>query len=293
MLSANISSDVVGVLRPEQRVQWAKIEGAASDGKSVVVLDTMGEACRQLADKMRGLGYEVLVLNASYAAHEDFGSKESMVNWNPIMEIRDNAEMEMFVTGIVKNSRVEFNLLAGLESMLLKSLVHIVKSGAFPQKINTMLSLLNLAKENIISIFEDLYEDGRFSSEECIILKQWLTSLPISDIDMASENLIYKLNRLNRYESLNAVDNLIDFALLGQQRLAVFVQTPEILDYCNKKVVSLMTDFMLRRLYETADQTGGRLPVAVSVFLEDMEHHIESIPESPGIIEKKPLKAAV
>ncbi|NPV90028.1 MAG: hypothetical protein HPY50_04540 [Firmicutes bacterium] len=293
MLMQEISPEMMNILRPEQRVQWAKIEVAVTEGKSVVALDAAGETYRQLAGKLRERGYEVLVLNASYADARTLNFNESIVNWNPIIEIRDNSEMELFVSGIVKNNHVEFNLLAGLESMLLKSLVHIVKSGAFPQKINTMLSLLNLAKENIISIFEDLYEDGRFTSDECSILKHWLTSLPISDIDKASENLISKLSRLNKYESFNAMDNLIDFTRLGREKTAVFVQTPLILDFCNKKVVSLMTAFLLRRLYDTADQTGGRLSVAVSVFLDDTEHHIDRIPGLPEIVEKKPLHGIV
>lgn len=264
---------------------WTKVEEALAAGRSVVSFDSQIDSFHRLAEIMKKQEYQVLMLNASYS--EMVFQSEALVNWNPIVEIRNSAEMDLFVNGLVKDSRIEFNLLTGLESMLLKSLIHIVKSGNFPQKINTMLCLLNLAKEKIISIFEDLYEDGRFSSEETVILKQWLTSLPISDIDRASENLITKLNRLNKYESLNALDRLIDFTSLGVQKTAVFVQTPAILDYCSKKVLLLMTSFLLRRLYEKAEETGGKLPVGVSVFREDVEYHIEKMPEAPGIVELK------
>ncbi|MDH7479708.1 MAG: hypothetical protein QHH02_06850 [Syntrophomonadaceae bacterium] len=264
---------------------WTQVEEAVAAGRSVVSFNPRMDYFHRLAGRMNQQEYRVLMLNASYS--EMAVQPVALVNWNPIVEIRNNVEMDVFVNGIVKDSRIEFNLLTGLESMLLKSLIHIVKSGTFPQKINTLLCLLNLAREKIVSIFEDLYEEGKFSCEETVILKQWLTSLPISDIDRASENLITKLNRLNKYESLNALDQLIDFTSLGVRKTAVFVQTPAILDYCSKKVLSLMTSFLLRRLYEKAEEMGGKLPVGVSIFREDAEYHIEKIPDAPGIVDLK------
>ena len=243
---------------------------------SYVITDPKGELYRETSMFLKEAGYEVKVLNLVDPEYSD--------RYNPLAHIRDYADVDIIAHTIVEGGGSDGGKAAdpfwdNTAKMLLKACIYYVISVLPPEQQN-LSSCLNIVRAGGAdeSIFDKLFV-GELKPEHPG--RKEYEGIRVGADKTKQSIAISLVSKLSHFDSPNmqrlTTTNDIDFERLGEQKVALYVISPDSHSTYNY-ILTIFYGQLLQRLYAQADRNGGALKQPVYLLLDEFAN-IGKIPD--------------
>lgn len=243
---------------------------------SYVITDPKGELYRETSTFLKEAGYEVKVLNLVDPEYSD--------RYNPLAHIRDYADVDIIAHTIVEGGASDGGKAAdpfwdNTAKMLLKACIYYVISVLPPEQQN-LSSCLNIVRAGGAdeSIFDKLFV-GELKPEHPG--RKEYEGIRVGADKTKQSIAISLVSKLSHFDSPNmqrlTTTNDIDFERLGEQKVALYVISPDSHSTYNY-ILTIFYGQLLQRLYAQADRNGGALKQPVYLLLDEFAN-IGKIPD--------------